>query len=150
MHQILQNFFKNLLQEIGSLLLCLCRKGTVLSDTTSKLYHTMNPETQKRIDGLLATDPNTVSPEVASAALAEFKKRRDEDALRTMVSRLNTVATYTNEAVEQLRDVRKQERKAKALVDTLGEAEDIYKTNGDWSAYQKTRTEAWNKFHACE
>ena len=110
----------------------------------------MKPETQSRIDGLLATDPNTVSPEIAKSALAEFNKRREDEQREQMVRRLNTVTTNTTEAVEQLRDARKLERKAKALVDTMGDAEDTFKANGDWAAYQKVRTDAWNKFHSSE
>jgi hypothetical protein len=110
----------------------------------------MKPETQSRIDGLLATDPNTVSPEVAKAALAEFNKRREDEQREQMVRRLNSVTNYTTEAVEQLRAARKLERKAKALVDTMGEAEDAFKASGDWAAYQKVRTDAVGKFNSSE
>lgn len=105
------------------------------------------PEIQARIDTQLAADPNTVSPEVAKAALAEFQKRREDEQRETMVRRLNTVTNATTEAVEVLREARKAEKNAKTLLDSVAAAETAFKANGDWSAYTKAKDEAWNKYH---
>lgn len=108
------------------------------------------PEIQSRIDGLLASDPNTVSPEIAAAALADYKKRQDDDQRQTMVRRLGLVSNHTNSAVESLREARKAEKKAKAYLDSLALAETAFKTNGNWDAYSKAQADAENKLHSCE
>ena len=108
------------------------------------------PEIQARIDSQLAADPNAVSPEVAAAALAEFKKKQEDGQRATMVSRLSSVASYTNEAVENLREARKAEKKAKAYLDALTAAETAFKANGNWEAYLKARADADNRLHSNE
>lgn len=108
------------------------------------------PEIQNRIDGLLVADPNAVSPEVAAAALAEFNKNRAAEQQTTMVRRLNTVTNNTNLAVESLRDARRAEKKAKAFLDALADAETAYKTSGNWDAYQMATRAAETKLHSCE
>lgn len=105
------------------------------------------PEIQARIDGQLVADPNSVSTDVAKAALAEFQKRREDEQRETMVRRLNTVTNATTEAVEVLREARKAEKNAKTLLDSVAAAETAFKANGDWSAYTKAKDEAWNKYH---
>ncbi len=131
-------------------------QGKVPSDKqirNSKLHQTMNtvaPEIQARIDGLLTSDPNTVSPEVAAAALADYKKRQEDDQRQTMVRRLGLVSSHTNDAVESLREARKAEKKAKAYLDSLAVAETAFKTNGNWDAYSKAKSDAENKLHSCE
>lgn len=107
----------------------------------------MKPETQARITTLLDSDPNSVSPSVCAAALAEYQKKQENEQKDVMVRRLGTIAAYTNEAVAALREARKAEKKAKNLVDAFAEAEDAFKANGDWSAYLKAKDDAYSKYH---
>ncbi len=100
-----------------------------------------------RINAQLSSDSNTVSPEVAAAALAEYTKMREDLQRAEMVRRLHNTTTNTTEAVEILRDARKNEKSAKTLLDAIAAAEAQYQKEGNWDAYSKSKTEAWNKFH---
>lgn len=99
-------------------------------------------ETQTRVDSLLASDPDVVPPSVAADAVAEFNKRRDDERRTTMVNRLNAVASRTNNAVDNLRAVRKQERAAKAFLDAVTAAEESFRVTGNWAEYNRAYSAA--------
>lgn len=101
---------------------------------------------QERITAQLESNSSVVPPEVAAAALAEYNKLLENEQRTTMIRRLGSVKQHTSDAVNILRDVRKKEKLAKALVDTLASAEEKYQQDGNWDAYSKARTEAQYKF----
>lgn len=129
-------------------------KAQVTNKNLKTLTQMNNPgtptPTQNRINALLVADPDTVSPEIAAAALAEFTKQQDEAAKALMVRRLSSTVSATNEVVGVLRDARKAEKNAKTLLDTVAAAEEAFKANGDWKAYNTAKDAAWTKFHRGE
>jgi len=97
---------------------------------------------QTRIAAQLESNPDSVSPEVAAAALAEYQKQQETAQRETMIRRLSQASSCTGEAVSLLRDARKDERRAKTFVDALAAAEEAFQKDGNWKAYVKAKETA--------
>jgi hypothetical protein len=95
----------------------------------------------ERIKLQLDSDSEKVSPEVASAALAEYQRKQAEFQKNLMIERLEETAGYTTNAVFALREVRRQEKAAKSFLDAIAKAEENFQKDGDWPTYVKARAE---------
>lgn len=103
----------------------------------------MKPETQSRIENLLAeSDTDTIPQDVLAAANTEFKAKREAQQKELIVRYLDIADRGTANAVDILRNARKKERKAKVLLSSLAEAEDNLKATGNWEEYSKASAAA--------
>ena len=100
----------------------------------------------KQIEKLLANDSDNTPAPVVKAALEEVQKRQKEAAVKETIVRLEQASSNTLDAVTRLRNIRKQEKKSKAYLTAVSDAENVYISNGDWAAYNEALEVARQEF----
>ena len=103
---------------------------------------------QDRINSQLLTETDVVSQELLAAAIAQLEKQKEEEQKALLMRRLDRAESATNQAVETLREARRQERKAKTMLDSISAAEEQFQKDGNWEAWNKSRDEAILKFNS--
>lgn len=99
-----------------------------------------------RVASQLAEESDTIPKAVIAAAILNVQKEKAERQRLELEDHLNRAARNTTNAVEQLREARKTERKNKTLVDAYAAAEIQLQTNGNFTEYLNAVTTALGAF----
>lgn len=99
------------------------------------------------IEALLAKK-EAISSTVIQNALIKLKEEKEKEQEREVLANLEEVQSNTKSAVESLRNARTQEKKCKAYLQAIADAEAAFFTNADYSAYNMSISAAnkvyWN------
>jgi hypothetical protein len=95
-----------------------------------------NQNTTAKIDieSLLAKK-NQITNAALAAALSKLEEKKREQQEAQLIEHLTVVQSNTDKAVELLRSVRNKEKKAKAYLTTVAEAQNQFYTDGDIAVY---------------
>ena len=93
--------------------------------------------TDAAINAMVARNPDNITAPVLVAAVAELKRRQDAENTERAIAQLGSVARNTESAVNNLRNARRVEAKAKKLLVAYAAAEKDFQANGDYTAYTK-------------
>lgn len=94
----------------------------------------MNPN--EKIESLLKTDPSKVTVPALKAALVQHQKDEAEKQNKLALEYLRIVDRSVNSGVENLREARTIERKAKERLEKLVAAKDAFLASGDFVQWQ--------------
>ena len=121
-------------------LLCLRHKGTVPITKSKNTNHPMTVD--ERIESLLQDPQPNPEKSLIAAAIAEQEKAEREAKIGELKQQLEKVTNHTRDSVEELRKIRKKERKLTEYVKAAGKAEENFRVTGDLEAYNKAISEA--------
>jgi len=96
----------------------------------------------ERIESLLQDPQPTPEKSLIAAAIAEQEKAEREAKIEELKQQLEKVTYHTRDSVEELRTIRKKERKLTEYVKAAGKAEENFRVTGDLEAYNKAISEA--------
>lgn len=99
------------------------------------------------IEALLAKK-ESISNAALQSALTKLEERKQKEQEDKLILYLSTVQRNTDAAVNRLRAIRAEEKKAKAYLTALVEAQNAFYTDGNVEAYDKACNEAFAKFRA--
>lgn len=94
------------------------------------------------LESLINTNPNMVSPAALKAALLQVQEREAKKATDEAVLRLERISQKVQNALENVREARKQEKRAMTYLKALSDARDVYHQTGDYDAFHKAEVEA--------
>lgn len=92
---------------------------------------------ENNIEALLAVDPNTVTAPALKLALEQHRKEQEEKAARVALNYLRKVEEHVEQAVDNLRSIRKMERDAKDRLTKVVAARDEFHKTGNWENFAK-------------
>lgn len=102
-------------------------------------------KTAVNIEALMAKR-EAISSQTIQNAINKLKEQKEKEQEQLVLQHLANVQQNTEDAVNQLRIARAQEKKCKAYLQAIAEAEQIFYTNADYSAYVKSIGAAGNEF----
>jgi len=85
----------------------------------------------------LLSQGDKVENTTIAAALEDFKKEQSEKARKNILSNLREVQGMLDRSVNELREYRKLEKKAKERVQLINEAKDQFLKDADFNAFMK-------------
>lgn len=94
-------------------------------------------KSENNIEALLAVDPNNVTAPALKMALEQHRKEQEEKAARLALNYLRSVEANVEEAVDNLRSIRKMERDAKERLTKVLAARDEFHKTGNWENFAK-------------
>jgi hypothetical protein len=96
----------------------------------------MGQKTKSAIDiEKLLAKKNQITNAALNSALKKLEEKKKEEQEETLIANLEYVDHVTNEAVELLRGKRAEEKKAKAYLTSVCEAQDKFYSDGDYKSY---------------